>query len=67
MLDRIAKFLGTNGLRKVVCFVLLLLALSLLTAFDRVTGQQFVDVVPWLFAILAGGNVMEYFGKKRLT
>lgn len=62
-MERLAELLGKSGLRKVLCFVLVLLTLTVLTAMDKVSGGELVRVLPWLFGPLVGGNVLEYYSR----
>ena len=64
-MERIAELLGKSGLRKVLCFVLVLVMLGALTAAGKVSGGELVGVLPWLFGPLVGGNVLEYYSKTR--
>ena len=64
-MNRIAKLLRENGLRKVLCFVLVLIATTALCAAGKVSGAELVDMLPWIFGMTVGGNVLEHYSKAK--
>ena len=49
--------------RKFKAFLLVFFITAALLVFNRLTGEQYVDVLKWVFGLFMGGNALEHASK----
>ena len=49
--------------RKTVIAILLLASATLLTFYGKMSNQEFIDFVKWIYGLFVVGNVASKFGK----
>lgn len=50
--------------RKTVIAILLLASATLLTFYGKMSNQEFIDFVKWIYGLFIVGNVASKFGKE---
>ena len=49
--------------RKFKAFLLVFLMVTALLAFNRLSGEQYTEMVKWIFGLFMAGNGVEHLGK----